>query len=140
MTAQTFQGRLAAARREVHDNTVVLVDPGELPDNRDPHVPHRFEAPIRHGSRLCLTHLPGAAAKSAGSLGPLALCCWRRYHVPFTEPSEFNKQVNQIRYVIDQVIATFKTWRIMHTDYRRPLSTFTTTISAVIAVHFGSAS
>lgn len=33
---------------------------------------------------------------------------------------EFNTQVNKIRYVIEQVIANFKTWRIMHTDYRRP--------------------
>src|SRR6266851_38652 len=31
---------------------------------------------------------------------------------------EFNKQVNKIRYVIEQTIANFKTWRIMHTDYR----------------------
>ncbi len=53
---------------------------------------------------------------------------------------EFNTQVNKIRYVIEQVIANFKTWRIMHTDYRRPLATFTTTISAVIALHFYAAS
>ena len=37
---------------------------------------------------------------------------------------EFNTQVNKIRYVIEQVIANFKTWRIMHTDYRRPIETF----------------
>jgi DDE superfamily endonuclease/Helix-turn-helix of DDE superfamily endonuclease len=49
---------------------------------------------------------------------------------------EFNKQINKIRYVIEQVIANFKTWRIMHTDYRRPLQTFTETISAVVALHF----
>jgi hypothetical protein len=49
---------------------------------------------------------------------------------------EFNARVNKIRYVIEQVIANFKTWRIMHTDYRRPLATFATTISAVIALHF----
>jgi hypothetical protein len=49
---------------------------------------------------------------------------------------EFNKQINKIRYVIEQVIANFKTWRIMHTDYRRPLDTFTQTISTVIALHF----
>jgi DDE superfamily endonuclease/Helix-turn-helix of DDE superfamily endonuclease len=49
---------------------------------------------------------------------------------------EFNKQVNKIRYVIEQTIANFKTWRIMHTDYRRPLATFDTTISTVIALHF----
>lgn len=50
--------------------------------------------------------------------------------------NEFNTQINKIRYVIEQVIANFKTWRIMHTDYRRPLATFTTTISTVIALHF----
>ena len=49
---------------------------------------------------------------------------------------EFNTQVNKIRWVIEQVIANFKTWRIMHTDYRRPIATFSTTISAVIALHF----
>jgi hypothetical protein len=49
---------------------------------------------------------------------------------------EFNSQVNRIRYIIEQAIAHFKTWRIMHTDYRRPLATFTTTISTVIALYF----
>jgi hypothetical protein len=49
---------------------------------------------------------------------------------------EFNTQVNKIRYLIEQVIANFKTWRIMHTDYRRPLGTFDTTISAVVGLYF----
>jgi hypothetical protein len=49
---------------------------------------------------------------------------------------EFNKQVNKIRAVIERVIADFKTWRIMHTDYRRPIETFAATISAVIGLHF----
>jgi hypothetical protein len=49
---------------------------------------------------------------------------------------EFNTQVNKIRWVIEQVIANFKTWRIMHTDYRRSIDTFRSTISAVIALHF----
>ncbi len=49
---------------------------------------------------------------------------------------EFNKQINRIRYMIEQTIANFKTWRIAHTDYRRPLATFATTISAVVALHF----
>ena len=38
--------------------------------------------------------------------------------------------------MIEQVISHFKNWTIMHTDYRRPLGTFTTTISAVVGVHF----
>ena len=49
---------------------------------------------------------------------------------------EFNKRINKILYVIEQVIANVKTWRIMHTDYRRPLATFPETISAVVAPHF----
>jgi hypothetical protein len=49
---------------------------------------------------------------------------------------EFNTQINKIRYVIEQVIANFKTWRILHTDYRRPLKTFRETITTVVALHF----
>lgn len=51
---------------------------------------------------------------------------------------EFNTQVNKIRWIIEQVIAHLKTWRILHTDYRRPIDTFPTTISAIIAPHFWS--
>jgi hypothetical protein len=49
---------------------------------------------------------------------------------------EFNTQVNKIRYAIERTIANVKTWRIIHTDYRRPLNTFTETISTVIALQF----
>ena len=63
---------------------------------------------------------------------------------PFKKPAggelldwqrDFNTQVNKIRYVIEQVIANFKT-RGPCTDYRRPLATFPETISAVVAPHF----
>jgi hypothetical protein len=40
------------------------------------------------------------------------------------------------RSVIERVIAHFKTWRIMHTDYRRPPNTFATTVSAVVGLYF----
>jgi hypothetical protein len=50
--------------------------------------------------------------------------------------TEFNTQINKIRYVIERTIANFKTWRIMHTDYRRPLHTVKETISATVALHF----
>ena len=64
---------------------------------------------------------------------------------PFKKPAggeltdwqkEFNTQVNKIRWVIEQVISHFKSWGIVHTDYRRPIDTFATTISAVIGLHF----
>ena len=49
---------------------------------------------------------------------------------------EYNTAINAVRATIERVIANLKTWRILHTDYRRPLSTFTNTISAVIALEF----
>jgi hypothetical protein len=64
---------------------------------------------------------------------------------PFRKPAggklldwqkEFNTQVNKIRWQIERAISHFKNWTIMHTDYRRPLDTFATTISAVIGLHF----
>lgn len=48
---------------------------------------------------------------------------------------QFN-DVNAIRYQIERTIANLKTWRILHTAYRRPLTTFPETISAVIALEF----
>jgi len=52
------------------------------------------------------------------------------------QEKEHNTEINKVRYVIEQTIANLKTWRILHTDYRRPLSTFDETISTVIALHF----
>jgi transposase len=52
------------------------------------------------------------------------------------DQKEFNKAVSQIRYKIERVIANLKTWRIIHTDYRRPHHTHPETISAVIALEF----
>jgi hypothetical protein len=49
---------------------------------------------------------------------------------------EFNTAINGIRWKIEQTIANIKTWRILHTDYRRPLATFADTISAVIGLQF----
>ena len=49
---------------------------------------------------------------------------------------KFNKAVNQIRHVVERAIAKFKTWRIIYTDYRRPLTTFAQTISVVVGLYF----
>ena len=49
---------------------------------------------------------------------------------------EFNTAINKIRYLIEQVIGHYKTWRCMHTDYRRPQRTYSTAFNAVRALHF----
>ena len=49
---------------------------------------------------------------------------------------ENNKAINSTRVVVEQTIAQLKTWRILHTDYRRPLKTQAITLTAVLALEF----
>ncbi|WP_374065127.1 transposase family protein [Actinokineospora auranticolor] len=51
----------------------------------------------------------------------------------------FNRHHNSIRVVVERAIAQLKTWRVLHTDYRRPINTFANTISAVIGLYFYAA-
>ena len=50
----------------------------------------------------------------------------------------FNAAINKTRAVVERVIANIKNWRILHTDYRRPLDKFPNTISAVLGLLFYS--
>lgn len=81
---------------------------------------------------------PRAFAGDTGFIGSGMITPFRKpkHRELFAWEKEFNTGVARFRWVIEQVIANFKTWRIMHTDYRRPLQTFTETISAVVALHF----
>ncbi|MEU6585494.1 transposase family protein [Nocardia sp. NPDC046763] len=49
---------------------------------------------------------------------------------------QFNATVNTVRAAVERAIANLKTWRILHTDYRRPIGTFEATIAAVVALEF----
>ena len=48
---------------------------------------------------------------------------------------EENKSISRIRQVVEQTIAHIKAWRILHTDYRRPLHTFEQTITAALSLY-----
>jgi transposase len=49
---------------------------------------------------------------------------------------EFNAQVNRLRAPVERAIAYLKSWRILHTDYRRPLRTYTTSYRAAVGLYF----
>ncbi len=46
-----------------------------------------------------------------------------------------NTTINSLRAAVERAIAHMKTWKILHTDYRRPLHTFTDTLDAVVGKH-----
>jgi hypothetical protein len=111
---------------------------GKLAWISDPVAGSRHDTYCLGESGVLLTLDPGSWIGDKGYVGNSMI-------TPIKKPAhrelldwekEFNKQINKIRYVIEQVIANFKTWRITHTDYRRPIETFKETISTVIALHF----
>ena len=58
-------------------------------------------------------------------------------HAELTDTNKRNNTtINRVRYLIERVIANVKTWRVLHTDYRRPYNTFETTIQAVTGLIF----
>jgi hypothetical protein len=49
---------------------------------------------------------------------------------------EWNTQVSSFRAPVERAVATLKTWRILFTDYRRPLKTFKSSFRAAIGLYF----
>ncbi len=49
---------------------------------------------------------------------------------------EWNNQVSSFRAPVERAVATLKTWRILFTDYRRPLATFKSSFRAAIGLYF----
>jgi hypothetical protein len=49
---------------------------------------------------------------------------------------EYNSQISSIRAPIERAVAHLKTWKILFTDYRRPLSTFLDSFRAAIGLYF----
>jgi hypothetical protein len=49
---------------------------------------------------------------------------------------EWNNQVSSYRAPVERAVATLKTWRILFTDYRRPLGTFKSSFRAATGLYF----
>ncbi|RRD46916.1 transposase family protein [Arachnia propionica] len=54
-----------------------------------------------------------------------------------SDDEEYNRNINHIRWPVEQAIAHLKTWRILSTIHRRPYTTFETTIKTVLGIIFG---
>jgi hypothetical protein len=49
---------------------------------------------------------------------------------------EWNRQVSSYRAPVERAVANLKAWRILFTDYRRPLNTFASSFRAAIGLYF----
>jgi len=53
-----------------------------------------------------------------------------------TREEDYNNQISSFRAPVERAIANLKTWRILFTDYRRPLRTFMSSFRAAIGLYF----
>ena len=49
---------------------------------------------------------------------------------------DYNNQISSLRAPVERAVAHLKTWRILFTDYRRPLKTFLSSFRAAIGPYF----
>jgi hypothetical protein len=49
---------------------------------------------------------------------------------------DYNNQISSLRAPVERAVANLKTWRILFTDYRRPLKTFASSFRAAIGLYF----
>ena len=49
---------------------------------------------------------------------------------------QYNSDLSKLRSPIERAIAHIKSWRILHTDYRRPLSTYLNSFQAATGLYF----
>ena len=49
---------------------------------------------------------------------------------------DYNNQISSLRAPVERAVANLKTWRILFTDYRRPLKTFMSSFRAAIGLYF----
>jgi hypothetical protein len=54
----------------------------------------------------------------------------------YIREKEYNAEVSSHRAPVERAVAQLKTWRILFTDYRRPLETFPDSFKAAIGLHF----
>jgi hypothetical protein len=53
-----------------------------------------------------------------------------------TSDHDYNNQVSSLHAPVERAVANLKTWRILFTDYRRPLKTFLSSFRAAISLYF----
>lgn len=49
---------------------------------------------------------------------------------------DYNNQISSLRAPVERAVANIKAWRILHTDYRRPLKTFINSFRAALGLYF----
>jgi hypothetical protein len=121
-----------------HNCQAVASLDGRLLHLSDPLPGSMHDAKALHESKIaqCIDVNIAVADKGYQGTGPITPIKKPRGGELTDDDKQFNTAINKIRYVIEQAIANFKIWRSLHTDYRRPLSTFKTAFNTIRSLIF----
>ena len=121
-----------------HNHQVAVTLDGRLAHLSDPLPGRTHDARAVRDSGLLEVLDAGNTLADKGYLGTGMLTPTRKPPGGQLTASQknLNSQINALRAVVERAIAHLKTWRVLHTDYRRPRATYPTAFQAVRALHF----
>jgi len=121
-----------------HGSLIISDEFGDIIFVSDPAPGHDHDMRKLEGAVKEILDLAGSVIADKGFQGS-------GYVTPVKKPKErelyireheYNNQVSSIRAPIERAVAHLKTWKILFTDYRRPLSTFLDSFRAAIGLYF----
>lgn len=123
-----------------HGSLIVTNRAGRVLFVSEPVAGHQHDMAKLTGSECeMILKLAGSVIGDKGFIGPDYIT------TPVRKPQDrelymrehdYNSQISSLRAPVERAIANLKTWRILFTDYRRPLKTFLSSFRAAIGLYF----
>jgi DDE superfamily endonuclease len=123
-----------------HGSLIVTTLDGRLTFVSDPVPGHQHDM-----AKLKESDCEGILTMAGGVIGDKGFIGTDYITTPIRKPRdrdlyvrehEYNNQISSVRAPVERAVANLKTWRILFTDYRRPLKTFLSSFRAAIGLYF----
>ncbi len=121
-----------------HGSLIITDESGNIIFAPDPAPGCDHDMKKREGEVKEILGLAGSVIADKGFQGPGYITPAKkpRHRELYTREHEYNNQVSSLRAPIERAVAHLKTWKILFTDYRRPLNTFLDSFRAAIGLYF----
>ncbi|HEX6526498.1 MAG TPA: transposase family protein [Streptosporangiaceae bacterium] len=122
-----------------HNSQVVVLLSGDVAFVSEPVKGHNHDlAALRETDTVRVTDAAQDGIADKGYIGAGFVTPIRkpRNRDLYIREEDFNAQISGLRSPAERAIAHLKAWRILHTDYRRPLHTFYDSFATAIGLYF----
>jgi hypothetical protein len=126
---QMTRGRMALVIGDEFGNIIFVSDPAPGCD----HDMKKLDGEVKEILELAGAVIADKGFQGSGYVTPTKKPRDRELYL---REHEYNNQISSIRSPIERAVAHLKTWKILFTDYRRPLHTFLDSFRAAIGLYF----